>query len=151
MTVTYRRAKSADGPSAARIVWSWGQETPWMTTLFDLDRMTEWWSQRFETDHVWIGENSEGVIGFCARDEDNIDGLYVHTEMRGKGVGKRLLDLAKENRDWITVWAHELNTEARRFYRREGLVEIWRETERHEDGVSLVDIEHRWERSVISK
>ena len=52
----------------------------------------------------------------------------------------------KAYRDWITVWAYEKNTRAREFYRREGLIEISREMENYDDGVSLMDIEHRWTR-----
>lgn len=61
---------------------------------------------------------------------------------------KALLDLAKADRDWITVWAYEKNEHARRFYRREGLVEICREMEVFDDGSRLMDVEHRWTRPV---
>lgn len=75
------------------------------------------------------------------RGDDNIGALYVATEARSAGIGKRLLDMAKENRDWITVWAYEENKHALNFYAREGLVEVPREIE---DETNLVNIEHRW-------
>lgn len=117
-----------------------------MTKLDDIEPMADYWQTRFRTDLVWVAEKQEKILGFCVREEDNIGALYVAGPARNCGVGKRLLDLAKENRDWITVWAYELNTQARKFYRREGLVEISRDTEQFDDGVSLVDIEHRWTR-----
>jgi hypothetical protein len=52
--------------------------------------------------------------------------------------------MAKADREWMTVWAYEENPRARKFYRREGCVEISREIE---EGTGLVDIEHRWAKS----
>jgi len=69
--------------------------------------------------------------------------LYVVSEARSTGIGKGLLDKAKENRDWITVWAYEKNSDALRLYKREGLVEVCREIE---TSSNLMNIEHRWVR-----
>lgn len=140
----YRDGKPADAASCARIIREWSADTPWMTKVDDLEPMTAYWRERFGKDCVWVAEIDAHIVGFCVREEDNIGALYVARDARRLGVGKKLLDLAKENREWITVWAYELNTRARSFYRREGLVEVSRETEHYEDGVSLVDIEHRW-------
>lgn len=89
----------------------------------------------------WVAERDGAVVGFCLREDDNITGLYIARRARGAGVGKALLDLAKTDRTWITVWAYEKNTRARKFYRREGCVEVSREVE---DGSGLIDLEHRW-------
>lgn len=118
-----------------------------MTKVDELEPMAEYWSNRFKTDPAWVAERNEGIVGFCVRENDNIAALYVSKKARGAGIGKHLLDLAKEDRDWITVWAYELNTRARKFYVREGLFEVSRALEKYEDGVELVDIEHRWLRS----
>ncbi|MEL6947704.1 MAG: GNAT family N-acetyltransferase, partial [Pseudomonadota bacterium] len=90
---------------------------------------------------AWVAEDTGTIVGFCVRQDDNLTGLYVAREARGRGIGKALLDLAKANRDTITVWAYEQNPHARKFYRREGCVEISREVE---EGTSLIDVEHRW-------
>ncbi|MEM9629575.1 MAG: GNAT family N-acetyltransferase [Pseudomonadota bacterium] len=116
-----------------------------MGPLWDFERLVEWWSgclHNVETS--WVGEKNGEVVGFCVREDDNITGLYVSREARGYGVGKGLLDMAKEDREWITVWAYEQNPRARKFYRREGCVEISRQIE---EGTNLIDIEHRWTRS----
>ncbi len=108
--------------------------------------MTEFWSSIFDEEIGWVAHKNGRILGFCARTEDNITGLYVAEEARGNGIGKALLDLAKEDRQWITVWAYEKNEDARRFYRREDLIEIGREMEVFDDGSSLIDVEHRWTR-----
>lgn len=144
MTYNFRDGKPSDAFACAKIIQDWAKETPWMTKLDELPAMTAFWHDVFKTDLVWVAEKQDCIVGFCVRFDDNIGALYVAQQARSEGIGKRLLDLAKEDRDWITVWAYEMNTRARRFYRREGLVEISRETVNYDDGVSLVDIEHRW-------
>ena len=99
------------------------------------------WDDLFETNLVWVAEIEDHIVGFCTRDDDNIGALYVAKEVRSAGIGKRLLDLAKADRDWITVWAYEKNKHALRFYKREGLIEICREIE---EETNLINIEYRW-------
>ena len=66
-----------------------------MVPLNDLDPMAVYWEGLFETNPVWVAERDGAVAGFCLRDDDNIGGFYVAREARRKGVGKRLLDLAR--------------------------------------------------------
>ncbi len=143
MTITYRAASATDAIACAQIIRDWGAETPWMVPLDDLEPMAASWRDLLASDTAWVAERAGRVVGFCVREDDNITGLYVTGSARGSGVGKRLLDLAKADRDWITVWAYEANTRARKFYRREGLVEICFE---REDESSLMNVEHRWTR-----
>ena len=145
MTHSYRRAVRRDRYACARIVLEHGTETPWLGELYEFDGLVEWWSDCLH--HVetsWVCEANGEIMGFCVREDDNITGLYVSRMTRDNGVGKCLLDLAKKDRDWITVWAYEQNPRARKFYRREGCVEISREIEEEKN---LVDIEHRWTRT----
>ena len=118
-----------------------------MVRMDDLEPMARFWAGVFEHDVGWVAETEGRIVGFCARSDDNICGLYIAPEARNRGVGKALLDLAKADRDWITVWSYEKNEEARKFYRREGLVEILREMEVFDDGSSLMDVEYRWRRT----
>ncbi len=116
-----------------------------MAGLDDLKPMQDFWIDIFKNDLVWVAETHDRIVGFCTRGvddgPDNIGALYVVSEVRSTGIGKGLLDKAKQNRDWITVWAYEKNSDALRFYKREGLVEICREIETDS---GLMNIEHRW-------
>lgn len=112
-----------------------------MVELDERESMQAFWADLFRTDLVWIAEVDDLIVGFCTRDDDNIGALYVIAEERGTGIGKRLLDTAKKNRDWITVWAYEENKCALRFYKREGLVKVRCEIEKESN---LMNIEHRW-------
>ena len=118
-----------------------------MPMLDDQHPMEVYWSRVFETEMAWVAQQKSRIVGFCVRDrgdESNIGALYVVPKTRNSGIGKRLLDLAKENCSHITVWAYEANVQARNFYRREGLIEVSREFDVE---VNLMDIEHRWKRS----
>jgi len=142
MTPTYRAATAADGAAAARLIFEWSAETPWIGPPNPVAEVTAFWSGCFAgVETAWVAMQAGALVGFCVREDDNISGLYVARAARGQGVGKHLLDLAKRDRTWITVWAYEKNIRARAFYRREGLVEIGRDLE---DPSGLIDIEHRW-------
>jgi len=112
-----------------------------MVPLDDVEPMAASWRDLLGLDSAWTATADGRVVGFCVREDDNITGLYVARRWRNSGIGKRLLDLAREERTWITVWAYDANTRARKFYRREGLVEIGREIQQ---GTGLIDVEHRW-------
>ena len=145
MSLKYRTAEESDGRACAEIVRDWSLETPWLGPLNDFERVVEWWTGcLLHVDTSWVCEDSGKVVGFCVRQDDNITRLYVSRDARARRIGKHLLDMAKVDREWITVWAYEQNPRARKFYRREGCVEISRETEAR---TGLVDIEHRWTRS----
>lgn len=125
------------------ILRAWIAETPWISDPRTPHEQARDWRGFFKYDLAWVAQSKSRIIGFCSRGNDNINGLYVAADWRSQGVGRRLLDMAKADRDWITVWAYQENTQALKFYKREGLVEIGREIE---DGSNLVDIEHRWTR-----
>lgn len=145
MTLKYRPAAACDGRACAEIVKDWSLETPWLGQLNEFESVVQWWTGCLQyVDTSWVCEENGKVLGFCVRQDDNITGLYVSRDARGRGIGKHLLDMAKVDREWITVWAYEQNPRARKFYRREGCVEISRETE---EGTGLIDVEHRWTKS----
>ncbi|MEE9319925.1 MAG: GNAT family N-acetyltransferase [Granulosicoccus sp.] len=117
-----------------------------MPVLDDQRPMEVYWRGIFETEMAWVAQQKNQIVGFCVRDkgdENNIGALYVVRKARNGGIGKRLPDLAKDNRSHITVWAYEANVQARKFYRREGFIEVSREFDVE---ANLVDIEHRWKR-----
>lgn len=142
MTYVYRLAEKRDGRACAKIIEDWSAETAWLSPPWEFDRLAAWWSGCLDgVETSWVAINQGKVVGFCVREDDNITGLYVARGHRGTGVGKGLFDLAKAGEDFVTVWAYEKNTRARKFYRREGCREISRE---REEGTGLIDVEHRW-------
>ena len=73
---------------------------------------------------IYVATRDDKVVGMLAftRAERYLDELYVGEGERGRGVGKRLLDFAKEElTDGFWLRTGIQNERARRFYRREGL------------------------------
>lgn len=72
---------------------------------------------------VLVFEDDNGTIdGFLGLMEDYIAGLFVRKEARSKGVGKALLDPARQSRNSLRLQVYEENRRALRFYQREGFV-----------------------------
>ena len=56
-----------------------------------------------------------------------LDDLYVHPSHAGQGLGSALLDVVKARLpEGFGLWVFEMNTPARAFYARHGLVEVER-------------------------
>ena len=52
-----------------------------------------------------------------------VDQLYVATDWQGLGIGRQLLDMAKERSEGdLQLWTFQVNDRARRFYERNGFV-----------------------------
>ena len=79
----------------------------------------------FPNQEVWVAEAEGEIIGFAAINENVLGHIYVHPRAQGRGIGRALLDKVKERRsDGFTLWTHQPNEGARRFYEREGLVAV---------------------------
>lgn len=61
------------------------------------------------------------VVGFIALAGDHIEQLYVDTDRQRAGVGSAMIDHAKSlSPSGLTVYTHQKNTRARRFYEKHG-------------------------------
>jgi GNAT superfamily N-acetyltransferase len=73
---------------------------------------------------VWLAESDEDqVLAMLVLDGGWIDQLYVDPIWTGKGLGSRLVELAKSRRPaGLQLWTFVTNVGARRFYERHGFV-----------------------------
>ena len=91
------------------------------------DEVRLWISRRLQDDEVWVAEDDGVVVGYVRLTQTWLDDLYVLPSHAGHGVGSALLDVAKAQRpDGFCLWVFEVNTPARAFYARHGLVELER-------------------------
>ena len=92
-----------------------------------------YWEENYETVkemlphaelYVCIDKSAEqtaGFIGLSGRPEgDYIEGIFVRSTARSKGIGKQLLEWVKGRKKKLTLSVYEKNQRAVRFYRREG-------------------------------
>ena len=77
-------------------------------------------------DRTWVADAGGRVVGMMVLDEDGIDQLYVDPAWHGRGIGSRLVELAKRRRpDGLALYTFQVNDRARRFYERHGFVATW--------------------------
>lgn len=143
---TIRPAVAADGPALGD-VWL----DAWRAT-FDFppahpdDDVRRWLADEMAPAHdVWVAEDDAGrVVAFIALSPTMVDQLYVASDWIGRGVGRRLLDLAKRERpDGLELWCFQVNDRARRFYERNDFVIVLRgDGSSNEEGQP--DLRYRW-------
>ena len=70
---------------------------------------------------VWEAADSGEILGFLGLSGDYIAGIFVESRARSCGIGKRLLEYAKEHRERLNLHVYQKNERAVRFYQREGV------------------------------
>ena len=72
---------------------------------------------------VAIEPESGRVVALMALEQDDLDQLYVHPDWLGRGIGSRMVELAKQRRPaGFGLYTFQVNERARRFYEGHGLV-----------------------------
>ncbi|GID91638.1 GNAT family N-acetyltransferase [Amorphoplanes digitatis] len=73
---------------------------------------------------VWLLDGAGGEpLAVLVLDGDWVGQLYVDPALTGRGLGSRLIELAKSLRPGgLQLWAFETNSAAQRFYLRHGFV-----------------------------
>jgi len=69
----------------------------------------------------WVAELDGEVVAFCSLRAGWLNQLYVAPAHTGRGIGSRLIDLAKVRQPTgLQLWTFQVNSGARRFYERHG-------------------------------
>jgi GNAT superfamily N-acetyltransferase len=76
---------------------------------------------------TWVALDADGaVVAMMVLAQDELDQLYVRPDRLGEGVGRRLLDRAKEQSPaGLRLYTFQVNKRARRFYERNGFIAEW--------------------------
>lgn len=87
----------------------------------------QYWKSNFEFvkeallhAEVYVYEHDGKIQGFIGLNDAYIEGLFVSDEMQSQGIGKALLDYAKDKRSELLLNVYQKNIRAISFYRREG-------------------------------
>lgn len=123
--ILVRRAADADAAAAAD-VWlrSYSAALPTVRRAHSDDEVREWFrtvvipDPRLET---WGAVAGDRVVGLLVISADHVEQLYLDPDFRGRGLGDRLVNLAKRLRPrGLELWTFQVNGPARRFYERHG-------------------------------
>jgi GNAT superfamily N-acetyltransferase len=148
MTIAIRRAGVGDSHAAAEL-WlrarkaAVGAIPPHVHT--DDDARGWFRSHVIHECELWVAQEGSGrLVGILVLDGEWVDQLYVDPEQTGRGVGGRLLTVAKRERPGgLRLWTFVSNAGAQRFYERHGFVEVDRTDGcRNEEGAP--DILYVW-------
>jgi GNAT superfamily N-acetyltransferase len=65
------------------------------------------------------------IVGLAVVGSGELDQLYVVPDRLGRGIGRRLLEIAKQRSpDGLGLYTFQVNERARRFYERNGFVAV---------------------------
>jgi GNAT superfamily N-acetyltransferase len=74
---------------------------------------------------TWVAVADRQVVGLLVLDGSTISQLYLDPLWRGRGLGGRLVALAKRRRPaGLELWTFQVNGPAQRFYARHGFVAV---------------------------
>jgi GNAT superfamily N-acetyltransferase len=97
-----------------------------------------------ERDVQVVVDPDRSVLGVLVLDDGWVDQLYVDPDHLGKGIGSRLLSVAKERSpEGLQLWTFATNHRARNFYEQHGFV-ITDRTDGSRNEEKAPDILYRW-------
>ncbi|ANT60626.1 GNAT family acetyltransferase [Salipiger sp. CCB-MM3] len=119
-----RRAGEADIPGCAAVVNGWIDATPWFPRIFSESEIEGFIREAFTEREIWV--SGEPIEAYLSLDPATLKVGALYCARTGAGLGKALLDRAKDGRERLWLHTHAPNLAAQRFYRREGFVETGR-------------------------
>ncbi len=94
---------------------------------------------------TYVYKDSSGIKGFVSLNENSLEALFVSPLCQNTGVGKELINKAKELRDSLTLSVYKENQRAERFYKKMGFCKV---KEQIDENTGHVEIVMHWERNI---
>ena len=121
-----RRATAADAPAVADVFLASFHATYDFPLAHTDDQVREWTRDVLVPSGTWVAVDHGAVVALMLVKPGELDQLYVRPDRLGEGIGRRLLDVAKEQSpDGLFLYTFQVNDRARRFYERNGFVAEW--------------------------
>lgn len=136
-----RRARPGDAQTCARIVRTWLDATGWLPQGPTEDQLVDVIAAGIPIRDFWVA--GDPVAGYLSLNRETAQVMGLYTEQPGAGIGKALLDRAKDGHDYLQLRSHTPNTAAHHFYEREGFVTVERDLNDGADGVPEIRMEWR--------
>ena len=120
--VNIRIATESGAPEIAKVFRTAREHNlPYLPQLHTPEEDLEYLKEKvLREDQIVIADESGKIIGFCAFKQGWLDHLYILPEYQGKGIGKSLLDKAKNASSQLQLWVFQKNTDAIKFYEKNG-------------------------------
>jgi ribosomal protein S18 acetylase RimI-like enzyme len=120
--VILRRAGPADAGEIAEVYLASFHARYAFPLAHTDDQVRDWLRNQLESAReTWVAAADGAVVGILVLAEGDLEQLYVDPGWWGRGIGSRLVDLAKERRpDGLDLYTFQENDGARAFYERRG-------------------------------
>ncbi|HEX5825558.1 MAG TPA: GNAT family N-acetyltransferase [Candidatus Limnocylindrales bacterium] len=125
--ITIRPAAAADAAAVADVFLESFHATYDFPLAHTDDDVRGWIRGLVAGDGAWVAVDHTGaVVGMMVVTPGELDQLYVRPDRLGEGIGRQLLDVARDRSpDGLTLYTFQVNERARRFYERNGFVAEW--------------------------
>jgi GNAT superfamily N-acetyltransferase len=120
-------------------------ETPWMPRIHTRAEDIGFVGSMIARDWVTIALQDEQLVGFLAREGNDIQALYVARHTWRQGVGTALLRYAQDTVTHLSLWTFQANEGAQAFYLAHGFHEVER-TDGAGNDEHLPDIRFEWQK-----
>lgn len=142
--IKLRRASAGDAPAVAEVFLTAFHATYDFPLAHTDDEVRGWVRDKLvPTQETWVALDGARVVGMMVVAPVHLEHLYVAPDRLGQGVGRRLLELAKERSPGgLSLWTFQVNERARRFYERNGFVAV--ELTDGDNEESQPDVRYEW-------
>ncbi len=87
---------------------------------------------------VWVFELNAQVVGFYALHNNTLAAIFVAPQQQGRGIGKQLLNHAKQQRNELHLTVYKANEPSCRFYRSQGFTLVREQADSHTGHTELL-------------
>jgi|1185.fasta_scaffold00997_4 GNAT superfamily N-acetyltransferase len=140
MPVLVRPATPDDAEAMRRIYLAAGREA-WAEFLPAAEIGAN--DAAFSGDLGFVAEEDGAVVGFAWLRGSELDTLYTHPGVWGRGAGRALMDAALAGLPEATLWTAEQNARARRVYERYGWRPDGEKREKTYVGVTFTELRYK--------
>jgi GNAT superfamily N-acetyltransferase len=126
--IRVRQAKALDSTAIADVYLDSFHATYAFSLAHTDDEVRSWIRDGLvAAGRVWVAVDAdEAILGMMALAPGDLEQLYVRPDRLGQGIGRQLLDVAKERSpSGLALYTFQVNDRARRFYERNGFVAEW--------------------------
>ncbi len=116
-------ATNGDAAAIAAILSNWIDETDWMPRIHAPSQYLGYGQMLMAKTQITTARLEGKTVGFLARQDGDIQALYIAKACRNQAIGAALLDNAKTENGKLELWTFQANLGARRFYARHGFNE----------------------------
>jgi ribosomal protein S18 acetylase RimI-like enzyme len=125
--VVLRRAVRADAAEIAEVFLAAFRATYAFPLAQTDDQVRSWIRDEVVAQsETWVVAAGSGIVGLMVLREGFLDQLYLRPDAWRRGIGSRLVTLAKERRPaGLELYTFQENAGARSFYERHGFTAVW--------------------------